>query len=99
MRFLTWALRLSRPGTIFIGNSVMRDGKVIDAESPDPNVRGIRSFAGMIAAEPRLCATVLQTVGSKGYDGFVLASSSDAPISQPGPRCHLALNSIRPGNG
>jgi predicted O-methyltransferase YrrM len=71
--YLTWALRLSRPGTVIIGDNVVREGQVIDAESLDPNVRGVRHFAEMIASEPRLCATALQTVGSKGYDGFVIA--------------------------
>jgi predicted O-methyltransferase YrrM len=71
--YLTWALRLSRPGTVIIGDNVVREGKVIDADSHDANVRGVRQFSEMIAAEPRLCATALQTVGSKGYDGFVLA--------------------------
>jgi predicted O-methyltransferase YrrM len=71
--YLTWALRLSRPGTVIIGDNVVREGKVIDTSSHDANVRGVRQFTEMIATEPRLCATALQTVGSKGYDGFVLA--------------------------
>lgn len=71
--YLAWALRLSRPGTVIIGDNVVRDGRVIDAASVDPNVQGVRRFAEMIAAEPRLCATAMQTVGAKGYDGFVLA--------------------------
>ena len=71
--YLTWALKLSRPGTVIVADNVVRQGKVIDAKSKDQNVQGVRRFAEMVAAEPRLSATVLQTVGVKGYDGFVLA--------------------------
>jgi predicted O-methyltransferase YrrM len=52
---------------------VVRDGKVIQADCDDPSVQGVRRFAELLAAEPRLSATVLQTVGTKGYDGFALA--------------------------
>ena len=51
----------------------MRDGAVVDAGSDDPRVRGVRRFNELLAAEPRLSATAIQTVGSKGYDGFALA--------------------------
>jgi predicted O-methyltransferase YrrM len=71
--YLEWALRLSRPGTVIVVDNVVRDGRVIDAKSPDPDVQGTRRMAEMMAAEPRLNATVLQNVGPKGYDGFVLA--------------------------
>jgi predicted O-methyltransferase YrrM len=71
--YLKWALRLSRPGTVIVADNVVRDGKVADARCRDENVRGVRRFAELVAAEPRLSATVLQTVGSKGYDGFALA--------------------------
>jgi len=71
--YLAWALKLSRPGTVIVGDNVVRDGKVIDPLSADPSVRGVRRFTELIAAEPRLTATALQTVGTKGYDGFVLA--------------------------
>jgi predicted O-methyltransferase YrrM len=71
--YLEWALRLSRPGTVIVVDNVVREGKVIDAKSSDPDVRGTRRMAEMMAAEPRLSATVLQNVGPKGYDGFVLA--------------------------
>jgi predicted O-methyltransferase YrrM len=71
--YLDWALKLSRPGTVIIADNVVRDGKVIDPECDDPRVQGIRRFAARIAAEPRLSATALQTVGIKGYDGFALA--------------------------
>ncbi len=71
--YLNWSLRLSRPGTILLADNVVRDGKVIDPKNPDPNIQGVRRFTERIAAEPRLSPTVLQTVGSKGYDGFTLA--------------------------
>jgi len=71
--YLAWSLKLSRPGTIIIADNVVRDGKVIDPDCPDPNVQGVRRFTEMLAAEPRLSATALQTVGTKGYDGIALA--------------------------
>jgi predicted O-methyltransferase YrrM len=71
--YLTWALKLSRPGTVLVADNVVRQGKVIDEKSKDPHIQGVRMFTEMVAAEPRLSATVLQTVGVKGYDGFTLA--------------------------
>lgn len=71
--YLAWALRLARRGSLIIADNVVRNGAVIDAASGDPNVRGVRRFNARLAAEPRVSATAVQTVGSKGYDGFVLA--------------------------
>jgi predicted O-methyltransferase YrrM len=71
--YFAWALKLSRPGTVIIVDNVIRDGAVIDADSKDSNIQGIRRFNEMLAAEPRVTATTIQTVGSKGYDGFTLA--------------------------
>jgi predicted O-methyltransferase YrrM len=71
--YLEWALRLSRPGTLIIGDNVVRDGNVIDADNREDSVQGVRRMNQIIAAEPRLCATAIQTVGSKGYDGFMIA--------------------------
>jgi predicted O-methyltransferase YrrM len=71
--YLAWALKLSRPGTVIIADNVVRDGAVVDPESNDPRVQGVRKFFDMIADEPRLTATALQTVGSKGWDGFTIA--------------------------
>ena len=71
--YLTWALRLSRPGTVIVVDNVVREGKVLDADSTDADVQGIRRLTTMMAAEPRLTSTAIQTVGSKGYDGFALA--------------------------
>jgi len=71
--YLDWAVKLSRPGTVIVADNVVRDGKVIDPECDEPRVEGIRRFAARLAAEPRLSATAVQTVGAKGYDGFTLA--------------------------
>ena len=71
--YLDWALKLSRPGTVIIGDNVVRGGAVADPESQDPNVVGVRAFLEMIAQDPRLEATAIQTVGEKGWDGFSLA--------------------------
>jgi len=71
--YLHWSLKLSHPGTLIVADNVVRDGKVIDPKNPDPNIKGVRRFTKLIATEPRLSTTVLQTVGSKGYDGFAMA--------------------------
>ncbi|GAB3033907.1 O-methyltransferase [Oleiagrimonas citrea] len=71
--YLQWALRLSRPGTVIILDNVVRQGHVLDADSDSPAVRGTRRALDLIADEPRLTATVLQTVGDKGWDGFAMA--------------------------
>jgi len=68
--YLRWALRFSRPGTVIICDNVVRNGEVINGMSSDPNVNGVRSFFDMLADEQRVTATAVQTVGSKGYDGF-----------------------------
>jgi predicted O-methyltransferase YrrM len=72
-QYLEWSLRLSRQGTIIIADNVVRKGAIIDAASSDPDVQGMRRFNEMLARERRLSATAIQTVGSKGYDGFALA--------------------------
>ncbi|MFZ6778896.1 O-methyltransferase [Undibacterium sp. Ji83W] len=71
--YLEWSLKLSRPGTLIIGDNVVRNGAVADPASTDANVQGVRSFFDLMANNPRLSATALQTVGSKGYDGFSIA--------------------------
>ncbi|MFE7120288.1 O-methyltransferase [Streptomyces sp. NPDC057654] len=71
--YLEWALKLSRPGTLIIGDNVVRSGEVIDPAHTDDGVRGVRGFLDMLAEHPRVTATALQTVGSKGYDGFAMA--------------------------
>ncbi|MEU3183073.1 O-methyltransferase [Streptomyces sp. NPDC006923] len=71
--YLEWALKLTRPGSVIIGDNVVRNGAVVDADSTDPSVRGTRRLIELMAGDPRLSATAIQTVGSKGYDGFALA--------------------------
>ncbi|MFQ3646450.1 MAG: O-methyltransferase [Anaerolineae bacterium] len=67
------SLALSRVGTLIITDNVVREGAVLDAHSPDPNVQGIRRLIAAMAAEPRVTALALQTVGSKGHDGLAFA--------------------------
>ena len=71
--YFTWALRLSRPGSVIIVDNVVRSGLVVDATSTDPAVVGTRKLGQMLADEPRVDATMIQTVSGKGYDGFALA--------------------------
>ena len=71
--YLRWALRYSRPGTVIVGDNVVRDGEVTNPESADERVQGVRAFIDMMGSDPRLTVTALQTVGSKGWDGFTLA--------------------------
>jgi predicted O-methyltransferase YrrM len=70
--YLEQALRLSRPGTLIVADNVVRAGAVAEPDSADPQVQGIRRMNDLIAGEPRLTATAIQTVGAKGYDGFAL---------------------------
>lgn len=71
--YFDWALELSRPGSVIVVDNVVRRGAVVDATSDDPNVQGVRRFNARIAQRPNVSATTIQTVGSKGYDGFTLA--------------------------
>ena len=79
LEYFDWALKLSRPGSVIIADNVIRDGAVIDAASKDPDIQGVRRFNERLAAEPRVSATEIQTVGSKGYDGFALALVNGSP--------------------
>jgi predicted O-methyltransferase YrrM len=67
------ALTLARVGTMIVVDNVVRDGKVADVSTTDEGVQGIQRMTDLIAAEPRVSATAIQTVGEKGYDGFILA--------------------------
>jgi predicted O-methyltransferase YrrM len=71
--YLSAALRLTRPGSVIVVDNVVRNGAVLDLTSTDANVQGVRTLMQMLYDEPRLRATALQTVGSKGWDGFALA--------------------------
>jgi predicted O-methyltransferase YrrM len=75
--YFEWALRMSRPGTVIVVDNVIREGEVADTGSTDPMVLGIRRLNVAVAAEPRVTATTVQTVGSKGYDGFTLIRVND----------------------
>jgi len=71
--YFAWALEHSRSGSLIVADNVVRDGTLADAESDDPKVRAQRQLHEMLAAETRVSATTIQTVGNKGYDGFALA--------------------------
>ena len=71
--YLDWSLKLSRPGTMIVADNVVRAGQVSDAASTDILVQGVRRFLDRLAAEPRVSATAIQTVGIKGHDGLAIA--------------------------
>jgi predicted O-methyltransferase YrrM len=71
--YFAWALKLARRGAVIVADNVVRDGAVIDADSRSADVIGIRRFLALAAAEPRVEATAIQTVGAKGYDGLAIA--------------------------
>jgi len=70
--YFRFARKLSSRGSLIIVDNVVRDGRVIDAGSHDPDIQGIRRFNQLLAAEPGVCATAIQTVGAKGHDGFAI---------------------------
>jgi predicted O-methyltransferase YrrM len=72
-QYLEWALKLSRRGTVIVVDNIARQGKVIDARSKEADIQGTRRCLEMMAANPRLSAFAMQTVGAKGLDGFALA--------------------------
>jgi predicted O-methyltransferase YrrM len=71
--YFEWALRLSRPGALILVDNVVREGAVADADTRDDGAAGARRLFDAVAAEPRVTATAIQTVGSKGWDGFLIA--------------------------
>ncbi|MFI8516767.1 O-methyltransferase [Streptomyces sp. NPDC085481] len=71
--YVSWALKLSRPGTVIVVDNVVRNGRVATPDPDDPAITGTREMYELIAREPRLDATALQTVGTKGYDGLLIA--------------------------
>ncbi|HXT26446.1 MAG TPA: O-methyltransferase [Candidatus Eisenbacteria bacterium] len=75
--YLEWAINLSRPGALIIVDNVVRDGAIVDASSTDPTIQGTRRMFEMMSLDSRLSSTALQTVGSKGYDGFAMAMVTD----------------------
>jgi predicted O-methyltransferase YrrM len=77
--YFSFALDLTRRGGLIIVDNVIRNGKIVDANSADPDIQGIRRFNELVAREPRVSATAIQTVGAKGYDGFALALVTGDP--------------------
>ena len=71
--YLEWSMKLAREGTLIVVDNVVREGELVNAASEDPDVQGVRAMFEMMAAEPRLSATAIQTVGSKKWDGFAMA--------------------------
>jgi len=71
--YFAWALKLARPGSLIIADNVIRDGEILDPASNDSRVQGIRRFNQLLANEPRVKATAIQTVGRKGHDGMAIA--------------------------
>jgi len=71
--YFAWALDRSRPGSLIVADNVVRAGELADEQSADPKIRAQRCLHEMLAAEPRVEATTIQTVGGKGYDGFAIA--------------------------
>ena len=71
--YVRWGLKLTRPGSIIVIDNVVRNGDVLDATGANESAAAMRQAMAVLAAEPRVTATVIQTVGSKGYDGFAIA--------------------------
>lgn len=71
--YLDGSMKLAKVGTLMVIDNVVREGKIVEAGNKDPQIKGVRKMFDMIAKDPRLVATAMQTVGSKGYDGFALA--------------------------
>lgn len=72
-KYFEWALRHARPGTLIIADNVIREGKVLDKDTTEEKVRGVQEFNAMLAANAEVSATIIPTVGAKGYDGMALA--------------------------
>jgi predicted O-methyltransferase YrrM len=71
--YFNWAMKLSKIGTLIIIDNVVREGEVLNPDSEDPDIQGIRKLIKQLKAEPRITTTVIQTVGTKGHDGLALA--------------------------
>jgi predicted O-methyltransferase YrrM len=77
--YFLWSLKLTRLGSVIVVDNVIRKGAVLDAASSDANVQGVRRFNEIVSKTPGVSATTIQTVGSKGYDGFALIRVSSPP--------------------
>lgn len=71
--YLDWSLRLTRPGSLILADNVVREGRVLDAESTDTVIQGARAFNQQLAADLRVDATIIQQIGEKGHDGLAVA--------------------------
>lgn len=71
--YLNWALKLANKGAVIIADNIVRNGEIIEEHSTDPRIQGVRSFFDLLENHPQVESTAIQTVGQKGYDGFVLA--------------------------
>jgi predicted O-methyltransferase YrrM len=76
--YFDWAVKLGRPGGVIVVDNVVRNGRLVDAADSDQNVGGVRKLHELLSQDRRVKATTIQTVGSKGYDGFTLALIGDA---------------------
>jgi predicted O-methyltransferase YrrM len=77
--YVAWTIKLAHRGSVIVIDNVIREGAIVNARSRDPAVQGTRRLHDMLAAEPRLSATAIQTVGAKGYDGFAIALVTAEP--------------------
>lgn len=75
--YFAWSLEHVRAGGLIVADNVVREGALADADSVDPKIQAQRSLHEMIAAEAGVLGTTIQTVGSKGYDGFTLVLVGD----------------------
>jgi predicted O-methyltransferase YrrM len=78
--YFMWALRMSRPGSLIVVDNVVRNGAIADAATSDPSVQGMQRFFDLLRSEPRVSATAVQTVGTKGYDGFAVVLVEGAAV-------------------
>ena len=94
--YFAWSMRLARKGTLIVADNVVRKGAVTDPDAEDERVRGVRRFYDAVAAEERVSATAIQTVGSKGYDGFALLLVTGRHLKSSGdrPGCPIDRTSI-----
>ena len=94
--YFAWALDHTRPGGLIVADNVVRDGSLADADSDDAATQAQRRLHEMLAAEPRVAATTIQTVGAKGYDGFTIARRARRLQAAARPR-HRPLLSFSVG--
>lgn len=71
--YFRWALKLTHPGSLIVADNVIRQGRILEADSSDDNVKGTKRFLRLLASAHQVEATVLQTVGTKGHDGIAVA--------------------------